>query len=256
MRYTRLRRAIESGTLIGTHGTPFQGAAEKETGHQKRRKVPLLSARNEGTADLSPMHTRSGYSYERKTKLEEAPANGSVSDGTSADDERTPTKKRTKISSHIDHPPKPEGCSSESTSPALSHKPTAESGTAGAAKMDSGSTDHPSFTTSNDVDRLLSKMATPETDPNTTPTPLNNLGRGRSSEGPGAGDSSRVPVDGARSQALCSADEKQVNHAEVQRSAQSVKDEDDEAGPTLKAEGSQAVQNVKYELYDCKSPQH
>ncbi|OBT49555.1 hypothetical protein VE04_10126, partial [Pseudogymnoascus sp. 24MN13] len=33
MRYTRLRRQIESGTLIGTHGTPFQRVAgEKGAG--------------------------------------------------------------------------------------------------------------------------------------------------------------------------------------------------------------------------------
>lgn len=238
MRYTRLRRAIEGGTLIGTHGTPFQGAADKETGHQKRRKAPLLSAPNEGTADLSPMITRSGYSFERKTKLEGAPANGSVSDGTSEDDELTPTKKRTKISSHIDHRPKLEGYSSESSSPALSHKPTAESGTASAAEMDIGSTDHPSCTTPNDVDRLLSTMATPETDPDITPTPtpLHNLERGRSSEDSGAGDSSRVPFHWGHPQALCSADEKQVNHTEVQRSLQSVKHEADEAGSTVKAE--------------------
>ena len=39
MRYTRLRRQIESGTLIGTHGTPFQRAAEKggERGRKRKR---------------------------------------------------------------------------------------------------------------------------------------------------------------------------------------------------------------------------
>lgn len=40
MRYTRLRRAIESGTLIGTHGTPFQGGADKiAEGRKKRKKI-------------------------------------------------------------------------------------------------------------------------------------------------------------------------------------------------------------------------
>ncbi|TAQ85451.1 hypothetical protein B7494_g6230 [Chlorociboria aeruginascens] len=38
MRYTRLRRQIESGTLIGTHGTPFTGGAEKIAEALKKRK--------------------------------------------------------------------------------------------------------------------------------------------------------------------------------------------------------------------------
>ena len=39
MRYTRLRRQIESGTLIGTHGTPFSGPSEKfQTLEQKTRE--------------------------------------------------------------------------------------------------------------------------------------------------------------------------------------------------------------------------
>ena len=38
MRYTRLRRAIESGTLIGTHGTPFQGGGNKTAQPEQKRK--------------------------------------------------------------------------------------------------------------------------------------------------------------------------------------------------------------------------
>jgi hypothetical protein len=38
MRYTRLRRQIETGTLIGTHGTPFQGGAEKIAEAQRKRR--------------------------------------------------------------------------------------------------------------------------------------------------------------------------------------------------------------------------
>lgn len=38
MRYTRLRRQIEGGTLIGTHGTPFAGGAEKIAEAMKKRK--------------------------------------------------------------------------------------------------------------------------------------------------------------------------------------------------------------------------
>lgn len=49
MRYTRLRRAIEGVTLIGTHGTPFQGGAEKNAEAQKKRKIstPPLRATSE-----------------------------------------------------------------------------------------------------------------------------------------------------------------------------------------------------------------
>ena len=38
MRYTRLRRQIESGTLIGTHGTPFSGSADKIYQASAKRK--------------------------------------------------------------------------------------------------------------------------------------------------------------------------------------------------------------------------
>lgn len=38
MRYTRLRRQIENGTLIGTHGTPFQRSPEKTYDPFKKRK--------------------------------------------------------------------------------------------------------------------------------------------------------------------------------------------------------------------------
>jgi hypothetical protein len=38
MRYTRLRRQIEGGTLIGTHGTPFSGVTEKMSLEVRKRK--------------------------------------------------------------------------------------------------------------------------------------------------------------------------------------------------------------------------
>ena len=41
MRFTRLRRAIEDGTLIDTHGKQFQGSADKIAEAQKKRKKPL-----------------------------------------------------------------------------------------------------------------------------------------------------------------------------------------------------------------------
>ena len=40
MRFTRLRRAIEDGTLIDTHGKLFQGSAEKIAEAQRKRKKP------------------------------------------------------------------------------------------------------------------------------------------------------------------------------------------------------------------------
>lgn len=40
MRFTRLRRAIEDGTLIDTHGKHFQGSADKIAEAQKKRKKP------------------------------------------------------------------------------------------------------------------------------------------------------------------------------------------------------------------------
>jgi len=40
MRFTRLRRAIEDGTLIDTHGKQFQASADKIADTQKKRKKP------------------------------------------------------------------------------------------------------------------------------------------------------------------------------------------------------------------------
>lgn len=48
MRYTRLRRAIESGTLIGTHGTPFQGGSEKNIQAQKKPKATDMTDEDVG----------------------------------------------------------------------------------------------------------------------------------------------------------------------------------------------------------------
>lgn len=47
MRYTRLRRQIESGTLIGTHGTRFAGALEKIAEAGKKRKRGPSSIKND-----------------------------------------------------------------------------------------------------------------------------------------------------------------------------------------------------------------
>lgn len=53
MRYTRLRRQIESGTLIGTHGTPFPSdkVVEKNAEAGRKRKRPSQSKGSRGDGD-------------------------------------------------------------------------------------------------------------------------------------------------------------------------------------------------------------
>ncbi|KAI9822832.1 MAG: hypothetical protein M1826_000411 [Phylliscum demangeonii] len=95
MRYTRLRRAIESGTLIGTHGTPFQGGHERTTEAQrKRKKTGLDGGVKEEKApvdddELGVMCTRSGSRIGRaiKTEAEYVECNDS--------EEETPNEART-----------------------------------------------------------------------------------------------------------------------------------------------------------------
>jgi hypothetical protein len=48
MRYTRLRRQIEGGTLIGTHGTPFSGVIEKMSPDVRKRKKDSQPETEEG----------------------------------------------------------------------------------------------------------------------------------------------------------------------------------------------------------------
>ena len=62
MRYTRLRRSIEDGTLIGTHGTPFQGGAEKIANAQRKRKT---NRQNSDTCEDDPPSSRSGSRIKR-----------------------------------------------------------------------------------------------------------------------------------------------------------------------------------------------
>ena len=76
MRYTRFRRAIESGTLIGTHGTPFQGGADKIVEAQKKRKRLMRNARLGQEDDLGPIQTRSGSLIDRKAKVEDDSTDG------------------------------------------------------------------------------------------------------------------------------------------------------------------------------------
>jgi hypothetical protein len=51
MRYTRLRRQIESGTLIGTHGTPFPSDKVVEKNAEAGRKRKRLGPEKSGTGD-------------------------------------------------------------------------------------------------------------------------------------------------------------------------------------------------------------
>jgi hypothetical protein len=55
MRYTRLRRQIESGTLIGTHGTPFPSdkVVEKnaEAGRKRKRLSPGKGPKSDAEED-------------------------------------------------------------------------------------------------------------------------------------------------------------------------------------------------------------
>lgn len=68
MRLTRLRRDIENGTLIGTHGTPFQGAADKIAKAQmRRRKADILD--DDKDADDSEEQGK-GDSTAKKQKID------------------------------------------------------------------------------------------------------------------------------------------------------------------------------------------
>jgi hypothetical protein len=48
MRYTRLRRQIESGTLIGTHGTPFLSTTSPISTSGKRKRLAGEDEEEEG----------------------------------------------------------------------------------------------------------------------------------------------------------------------------------------------------------------
>jgi hypothetical protein len=68
MRYTRLRRQIESGTLIGTHRTPFTGAPEKIAEAGKKRKRCSSSIKNDDGEedDMLPKDEKGSSEDERQ----------------------------------------------------------------------------------------------------------------------------------------------------------------------------------------------
>lgn len=92
MRYTRLRRAIESGTLIGTHGTPFQGNADKPTDKPTDiQKKPKKSPGASGEQD-----TRIAQEHKNAREIRKPESLVSPSDyedvAQMSDTEDTPTK--------------------------------------------------------------------------------------------------------------------------------------------------------------------
>ncbi|CZR63180.1 uncharacterized protein PAC_13077 [Phialocephala subalpina] len=97
MRYTRLRRQIESGTLIGTHGTPFASPAvpeedKKVRGEAKKRKRTIK--REEGVTQFD------NYDEEdKKIKNEESSgyeSDSSVESGTEESEDEMPLAKLSK----------------------------------------------------------------------------------------------------------------------------------------------------------------
>lgn len=102
MRYTRLRRAIESGTLTGTHGTPFQGGQEKPADATKKRRRSSLSEEvkaQKGTwneDDFAVIRTRSGSRIGRAINSKEEYMENLESDEDS-DDELPLVKRRASV---------------------------------------------------------------------------------------------------------------------------------------------------------------
>lgn len=68
MRYTRLRRQIEGGTLVGAHGTPFSGVAEKTVLDMRKRKTG--SQLETGSAS-QPTALKKSLTPHRKIKSEQ-----------------------------------------------------------------------------------------------------------------------------------------------------------------------------------------
>ena len=97
MRYTRLRRAIEGGTLIGTHGTPFQGTPEKVAKAQQKRKKPVEGEMTADGDDIGPIHTRSGKRIIRKPRESTGSSEGAVSDSSDECNTPTPAKHRAMV---------------------------------------------------------------------------------------------------------------------------------------------------------------
>jgi hypothetical protein len=91
MRYTRLRRQIESGTLIGTHGTPFQKGGGETLDPSGKRKRGATGAGGDGDDEEGVMGE--GVKMENKDSVD-GDEGDAVEERVSSDDE-TPLAKRT-----------------------------------------------------------------------------------------------------------------------------------------------------------------
>jgi hypothetical protein len=119
MRYTRLRRQIESGTLIGTHGTPFlsSSADNPSASSNKRKRLGGSSGRDdddESEGDIGLKNEKSLKSEkegkEHKIKIEdgesgwESGSETTGSEGWDSEDEIPLAKLR---KARVSHPPPP-----------------------------------------------------------------------------------------------------------------------------------------------------
>ena len=106
MRYTRLKRAIEGGTLIGTHGTPFQGTPEKPANTQTKRKRPTRDEiLLDDDHDVGPIQTRSGKYIIRKARESTGSSEGAASE--SSDEYDVPSPVKPPIRVHDQTPSRP-----------------------------------------------------------------------------------------------------------------------------------------------------
>ena len=95
MRYTRLRKSIEDGTLVGTHGKPFQGAGEKIAAAKKKRKRAPNSDQVTEDEESGPICTRTGGGN-MKSPGSNHSAEESNALGTNDEDDMPRPKKRAK----------------------------------------------------------------------------------------------------------------------------------------------------------------
>jgi hypothetical protein len=88
MRYTRLAKAIESGTLIGKKNTPFQGGSEKINEASKKRKKTAFDSDDDDERSQKPLLGKGRQLSEAGTLYEESNcgknALGDKADGTPA----------------------------------------------------------------------------------------------------------------------------------------------------------------------------
>ncbi|KFX92360.1 hypothetical protein O988_07306 [Pseudogymnoascus sp. VKM F-3808] len=87
MRYTRLRRQIESGTLIGTHGTPFQKGGGEGRGKRKRGAT--------GGGELDDEEGVMGREVKAENKSSVDGDDGDAVEERVSSDDETPLAKRT-----------------------------------------------------------------------------------------------------------------------------------------------------------------